>query len=220
MKRHQAFTFFYRPRGEGNVFTGMGHSFCPRGWRGCIPACTWAVEGRKAGSLHPSPPTRDGHWRGRYAFYWNAYLFRLNFSFHTNCSFYCQEYFQCSFKRCTSQIKAVAMIIFFWHCPLEELWRHDIWNAVNNSPSMIITDSHLKSKKYSTVEQPSISFNGRPSPSECKDDGTFFSSWRLLEDVAQTFLPNLQPMWYSPFRIMAHFHQWRRIRISGTEIRP
>ena len=67
-------------------------SFCSRGWGGggCIPACTWmcGIEGVSAwggsllggclpGSRCYSRFPRDGCCRGRYASYWNAYLFNF-----------------------------------------------------------------------------------------------------------------------------------------------
>ena len=60
---------------KGNVFTPVCQSFCSRG---CIPACVGAdtpphrVSQHAMGQTHPSP---YGHCSGRYASYWNTFLY-------------------------------------------------------------------------------------------------------------------------------------------------
>ena len=49
---------------QGGVCSQRGRGICSRG--GGIPACTEA-----------DPPGRDGHCCGRYASYWNAFLFLI-----------------------------------------------------------------------------------------------------------------------------------------------
>ena len=86
-----------RSLGQGNVFTHVYLSFCLQGV--CIPACNgqrscifayngagircvsrgvcpW-VQGVYTLPRHTPPghPCRDDHWNGRYASYWNAFLF-------------------------------------------------------------------------------------------------------------------------------------------------
>ena len=55
--------------GRGGVYPGMQ-------WVGgvvFIPACN----GRGPPGKHPLPSPPDGHWSGRYAAYWNAFLFKF-----------------------------------------------------------------------------------------------------------------------------------------------
>ena len=71
---HSATTsnYFFRPQTKlrkDNVFTPVCQSFCSRGEVDTTP-------GRHPLSRHPPPP-RDGHFSGRYAFYWNAVLFSV-----------------------------------------------------------------------------------------------------------------------------------------------
>ena len=51
---------------KGYVFTPVCQSFCSQGMSGQTP-----LPGR-------TPPPRDGHSSGQYAFYWNAFLFSLS----------------------------------------------------------------------------------------------------------------------------------------------
>ena len=73
--------YFYRPR-DGNVFTSVCQEFCPRGEGGRldISACNRQTTHRQT-PPRQTPPTQantslhqDGHWSGRYASYWNAFL--------------------------------------------------------------------------------------------------------------------------------------------------
>ena len=80
------FTARKRSLGQGNVFTGVclstGEVPGPGGWRGCllpggvpalgggVPAPGGLVWGVPGGDLPP-----DGYCCGRYASYWNAFLF-------------------------------------------------------------------------------------------------------------------------------------------------
>ena len=65
---------YYRPQTKlrkGNVFTSVCLGFCPQGGGGCLPPCTgWGVWPTPLGR-HPP----DGTCSGRYASYWNAFLF-------------------------------------------------------------------------------------------------------------------------------------------------
>ena len=69
-----------RSLGKGNVFTLFCQSFCSRG-KGCIPACNWGVytpwEDTPWADTPPPGQTlsRDGNCSGRYASYWNAFLY-------------------------------------------------------------------------------------------------------------------------------------------------
>ena len=67
----------YRPLRKGNVFTGVCLSTGPRGGGG---DCT--TPGRQT----PPPPLTDSHYSGRYASYWNAFLF--NFAFAISAHIY------------------------------------------------------------------------------------------------------------------------------------
>ena len=66
----------YRPQqscGQGNVFTGVCHSFCSKG----------GFSGDPPGRENPCPPEADSSIRstsGRYASYWNAFLFVFVFT--------------------------------------------------------------------------------------------------------------------------------------------
>ena len=85
-----------RSLGQGNVFTGMCHSFCPQGrvgfpacitgymTGGCLPPGGSASSRWGGGGLHPGadppPPRYMGYYEiwsisGQYASYWNAFLF-------------------------------------------------------------------------------------------------------------------------------------------------
>ena len=87
--------FYYRPQTKlrkGNVFTPVCQSFCS--W-GCLPSACWDTPpwqtppgrhppgrhtplGRHPPWKHTSPPGStppNGHCSGRYASYWNAFLF-------------------------------------------------------------------------------------------------------------------------------------------------
>ena len=68
---------YYRPK--SNVFTSVCQEFCPQG--GVYPSMHW---GRPPGQTHKPPlpgqtppwtDTPDGPCSGRYASYWNAFLF-------------------------------------------------------------------------------------------------------------------------------------------------
>ena len=62
-----------RSLGQGNIFTNVCQEFCSQG--GCL------VPGGVCGD----PPPRDGYCCGRYASYWNAFLFS---SYVSNCHSY------------------------------------------------------------------------------------------------------------------------------------
>ena len=71
-----------RSMGEGTVFTGVCHSFCPqKGVSVQRESEGWVSDQRGSGCLvrpgegRPPPPPQDGYCRGRYASYWNAFLF-------------------------------------------------------------------------------------------------------------------------------------------------
>ena len=69
--------YFYRPQTklrEGNVFTPVCLSFCSQG--GCLPQCMLGYTTTTTPRQTP-PPWADGHCCGRYASYWNAFLFNL-----------------------------------------------------------------------------------------------------------------------------------------------
>ena len=73
---------YYRPQRsyEGYVFTGVCLSTGGRG----LPGPGRCLLGGGSASQHAlrqtPPPGRDGHCCGRYASYWNAFLFLYNFS--------------------------------------------------------------------------------------------------------------------------------------------
>ena len=74
LKLHDFRLDIYRPQTKlrkGNVFTPVCQSFCSQG--GVCPSVCWDT-------LPPTshPPPADGYCCGRYASYWNAFLFRVN----------------------------------------------------------------------------------------------------------------------------------------------
>ena len=80
-------TFEYLPSQtklrKGNVFTNVCQEFCPRGevYTPRADPTLGRHTPRQTHTLHPGqtspPPTpSDGHCRGRYASYWNAFLFK------------------------------------------------------------------------------------------------------------------------------------------------
>ena len=71
---------------EGNVFTGVCQSFCPRGWVCLVPGPFWVgmpshrslpggIPGTPSGRYMPRLTSSCGHRSSRYASYWNAFLF-------------------------------------------------------------------------------------------------------------------------------------------------
>ena len=63
---------------KGNVFTPVCQSFCSQG-RGCLPQrmLAYSPPGRHPPFRPPgqTPPPADGYCCGRYASYWNAFMF-------------------------------------------------------------------------------------------------------------------------------------------------
>ena len=65
---------FYRPQTKlrkGNVFTPVSYSVHRAG---CLPQCMLGYT-PPADTPQGRPPAADGHCSGRYASYWNAFLF-------------------------------------------------------------------------------------------------------------------------------------------------
>ena len=63
---------------KGYVFTSMCPEFCPRGVY--TSAHTPTLGRHPPRQTHPpgqTPSPSDGHWSGRYASYWNAFLFNI-----------------------------------------------------------------------------------------------------------------------------------------------
>ena len=91
---HGTFLITARKRslGQGNIFRSVCQEFCPRGrvlppgeggassWRGCLLG---------GGELVETP--RDGYCCGRYASYWNAFLFSQYFCSKIKQVFTCFE---------------------------------------------------------------------------------------------------------------------------------
>ena len=100
------FTYYYGPQTklrEGNVFTPVCPSFC---WQGVCgrhpslgrhPPAETPLGSHPLAGRHPpgrqtlpcqadppaqTPPFRDGHWSGRYASYWNTFLFQYTLHSH------------------------------------------------------------------------------------------------------------------------------------------
>ena len=79
---------YYRPQTKlrkGNVFTPFCQSFCSQGG---VPASVYA--GIHPPGRHPpadTPPPADGYCCGRYASYWNAFLFKYTIRF--KCGIHC-----------------------------------------------------------------------------------------------------------------------------------
>ena len=77
----------YRPQRscEGYVFTGV----CLSTRRGvCLSAC-WDTTHKHPPPEQKPPPQRDGHCCGRYASYWNAFLFVLNLTSYSSLKVTC-----------------------------------------------------------------------------------------------------------------------------------
>ena len=82
----------YRPLTKlrkGNVFTPVCQSFCSQGGV-CLSAC-WDTH--PPGQTHPPVPSacwdRLGYCCGRYASYWNAFLFSRNFEISVSVEIRC-----------------------------------------------------------------------------------------------------------------------------------
>ena len=61
-----------------NIFTSVCQEFCPQ-WGMCLPQCMlgYTPPGQTP-PLGQTPPPADGYCSGRYASYWNAFLYKFS----------------------------------------------------------------------------------------------------------------------------------------------
>ena len=92
---------------KGYVFTGVCHSV----QGGCILACPGADTLRQTPPLGRHTPPPDGHCSGRYASYWNAFLFSIQKQsrrFLARLKILYEEFRAHRFRPCRSQDITVA----------------------------------------------------------------------------------------------------------------
>ena len=102
---------------QGNIFTSVCQEFCPQWGGGCLPQCmlwyTPPLADIPPGQTPPLPSAcwdRHGYCCGRYASYWNAFLFKVRSHWEK------------------TNVKAKTFFIFY---------RHSMWIALGNHSKLI-----------------------------------------------------------------------------------